>query len=114
MTLIGREVKAQLLEREGRLPDALLACVGGGSNAMGLFYDFIPDKTVRLIGVEAAGRGIDTPETAATIACGSEGIFHGMKSLFLQDQYGQIAISWNNFQRIITPAETFVYYPYFT
>ena len=89
--VIGREVKAQLLEREGRLPDALLACVGGGSNAMGLFYDFIPDKTVRLIGVEAAGRGIDTPETAATIACGSEGIFHGMKSLFLQDQYGQVA-----------------------
>ena len=89
--VIGEEVKAQLLEKEGRLPDAVLACVGGGSNAMGLFYDFIPDKDVKLIGVEAAGRGIDTPETAATIACGTEGIFHGMKSLFLQDQYGQIA-----------------------
>ena len=89
--VIGREVKAQLLEKEGRLPDALIACVGGGSNAMGLFYDFIPDKDVRLIGVEAAGRGIETPETAATIACGSTGIFHGMKSYFIQDKYGQIA-----------------------
>jgi tryptophan synthase beta chain len=90
-SVIGKEVKAQMLEKEGKLPDALLACVGGGSNAMGLFYDFIPDKNVKLIGVEAAGRGVNTPETAATIARGSEGIFHGMKSYFLQDKYGQIA-----------------------
>ena len=89
--VIGEEVKAQLLEKEGRLPDAVIACVGGGSNAMGIFYDFIPDKDVRLIGVEAAGEGVDTERTAATIARGSEGIFHGMKSLFLQDEYGQIA-----------------------
>ena len=89
--VIGEEVKAQLQEKEGRLPDAVLACVGGGSNAMGIFYDFIPDKNVKLIGVEAAGRGVDTAETAATIARGSEGIFHGMKSYFLQDKYGQIA-----------------------
>ena len=89
--VIGEEVKAQLQEKEGRLPDAVLACVGGGSNAMGIFYDFIPDKSVKLIGVEAAGRGVDTAETAATIARGSEGIFHGMKSYFLQDKYGQIA-----------------------
>jgi tryptophan synthase beta chain len=90
-SVIGKEVKAQMLEKEGKFPDALLACVGGGSNAMGLFYDFIPDKNVKLIGVEAAGRGVNTPETAATIARGSEGIFHGMKSYFLQDKYGQIA-----------------------
>jgi tryptophan synthase beta chain len=90
-SVIGKEVKSQMLEKEGKLPDALLACVGGGSNAMGLFYDFIPDKNVKLIGVEAAGRGVNTPETAATIARGSEGIFHGMKSYFLQDKYGQIA-----------------------
>ena len=89
--VIGEEVKAQLQEKEGRLPDAVLACVGGGSNAMGIFYDFIPDKSVKLIGVEASGRGVDTAETAATIARGSEGIFHGMKSYFLQDKYGQIA-----------------------
>lgn len=89
--VIGQEVKAQMLAKEGRLPDLLLACVGGGSNAIGLFYDFIPDKEVRLIGVEAAGRGINTKETAATIARGSLGIFHGMKSYFLQDEYGQIA-----------------------
>lgn len=89
--VIGEEVKAQLKEKEGRLPDAVLACVGGGSNAIGLFYDFIPDESVKLIGVEAAGRGVDTAETAATIAKGSEGIFHGMKSYFLQDKYGQIA-----------------------
>lgn len=89
--VIGQEVKAQILEKEGRLPDALIACVGGGSNAMGLFYDFIPDSGVRLIGVEAAGEGVDTGRTAATVCRGTEGIFHGMKSLFLQDQYGQIA-----------------------
>lgn len=90
-SVIGREVKQQMLEKEGRLPDALLACVGGGSNAMGLFYEFIEDPEVRLIGCEAAGRGIDTAETAATIATGTLGIFHGMKSYFCQDQYGQIA-----------------------
>jgi tryptophan synthase beta chain len=89
--VIGREVRAQLLEIEGKLPDALLACVGGGSNAMGLFYDFIHDAGVRLIGCEAAGRGVTTPETAATIATGTPGIFHGMKSYFCQDQFGQIA-----------------------
>ena len=90
-SVIGREVKAQMLEKEGKLPDAVLACVGGGSNAMGLFYDFIEDKDVRLIGCEAAGRGVDTAETAATMATGSVGIFHGMKSYFCQDEYGQIA-----------------------
>ena len=89
--VIGEEVKAQLQEKEGRLPDAVLACVGGGSNAMGIFYDFIPDKSVKLIGVEAAGRGVDTAETAASIARGSEGNFHGMKCYLLQDKYGQIA-----------------------
>ena len=89
--VIGKEVKKQMLDKEGRLPDVVMACVGGGSNAMGLFYDFIEDKDVRLIGVEAAGRGVDTEETAATISRGSLGIFHGMKSYFLQDKYGQIA-----------------------
>lgn len=90
-SVIGKEVKEQMLEKEGRLPDVIMACVGGGSNAMGLFYDFIPDKDVQLIGVEAAGRGVNTAQTAATIARGSLGIFHGMKSYFLQDEYGQIA-----------------------
>ncbi len=89
--VISREIKQQLLEREGRLPDAVLACVGGGSNAMGAFYHFLDDPSVRLIGCEAAGRGVDTPDTAATIATGRLGIFHGMKSYFCQDQYGQIA-----------------------
>ena len=89
--VISRETKAQLLEKEGRLPDAVIACVGGGSNAMGSFYHFIDDPTVRLIGCEAAGRGIDTFETAATINTGKPGIFHGMKSYFCQDQSGQIA-----------------------
>ena len=89
--VISRETKAQLLEKEGRLPDAVIACVGGGSNAMGSFDHFIDDPTVRLIGCEAAGRGIDTFETAATINTGKLGIFHGMKSYFCQDQYGQIA-----------------------
>ena len=88
--IISEEIKAQLMEKEGRLPDAVVACVGGGSNAMGAFYDFIEDKSVRLIGAEAAGRGVDTPEHAATIAKGDLGIFHGMKSLFLQNEYGQI------------------------
>lgn len=90
-SVIGREIKAQLKEKEGRLPDAVLACVGGGSNAMGAFYDFIPDESVRLIGCEAAGRGVNTAETAATIATGTMGVFHGMKSYFCQDEYGQIA-----------------------
>ena len=89
--VIGREIRAQLMEKEGRLPDVVMACVGGGSNAMGAFYDFIPDKSVRLIGCEAAGHGVDTFETAATIATGRVGIFHGMKSYFCQDEYGQIA-----------------------
>ena len=89
--VISREIKAQLLEKEGKLPDAVIACVGGGSNAIGSFYHFIEDPQVRLIGCEAAGRGADTPETAATIATGRLGIFHGMKSYFCQDEYGQIA-----------------------
>ncbi len=90
-SVISRETKAQMLEKEGRLPDAVIACVGGGSNAIGSFYHFIPDKSVRLIGCEAAGRGVDTFETAATIATGREGILHGMKSYFCQDKFGQIA-----------------------
>lgn len=90
-SVIGREVKEELLKRENRLPDVLMACVGGGSNAMGLFYDFIEDESVRLIGCEAAGRGVNTAQTAAAIATGSVGIFHGMKSYFCQDNYGQIA-----------------------
>ncbi len=89
--VISRETKQQILKREGRLPDAVLACVGGGSNAIGSFYHFIDDKDVRLIGCEAAGRGIDTFETAATVNTGRLGIFHGMKSLFCQNEYGQIA-----------------------
>ena len=90
-SVIGREIKAQLLEKEGRLPDAVLACVGGGSNAMGAFYEFIPDETVALIGCEAAGLGVDNPKNAATMANGTHGVFHGMKSYFCQDEYGQIA-----------------------
>ncbi|MCH5265884.1 MAG: tryptophan synthase subunit beta [Lachnospiraceae bacterium] len=90
-SVIGKEIKGQLMEKEGRLPDAVLACVGGGSNAMGAFYEFIPDKEVQLIGCEAAGRGVKTAETAATIATGTLGVFHGMKSYFCQDEYGQIA-----------------------
>ena len=89
--VIGEEIREQLLEAEGKLPDAVVACVGGGSNAMGSFYEFIPDTNVRLIGCEAAGLGVDNPKNAATIANGSVGIFHGMKSLFCQDEYGQIA-----------------------
>ena len=90
-SVISKEIKAQMLEKEGRLPDAVLACVGGGSNAIGAFYNFIEDKEVQLIGCEAAGRGVNTAETAATIATGRLGIFHGMKSYFCQDEYGQIA-----------------------
>lgn len=89
--VISKESKEQILKKEGRLPDAVLACVGGGSNAIGSFYHFIEDKSVRLIGCEAAGRGIDTAETAATVNVGKVGIFHGMKSYFCQDEFGQIA-----------------------
>lgn len=90
-SVISREARAQILEKEGRLPAAVLACVGGGSNAMGMFYHFMNDKEVRLIGCEAAGKGVDTPLHAATIARGEHGIFHGMKSYFCQDESGQIA-----------------------
>lgn len=90
-SVIGKEVKQQLLKKEGKLPDAVLACVGGGSNAIGIFHDFIGDPKVRLIGCEAAGLGVETGKTAATMAAGSLGIFHGMKSYFCQDEYGQIA-----------------------
>lgn len=89
--VISREIKQQIMEKEDRLPDVVMACVGGGSNAMGTFYHFIENKEVKLIGCEAAGRGIDTYETAATINTGRLGIFHGMKSYFCQDKYGQIA-----------------------
>ena len=89
--VISREIKAQLMEAEGRLPDAVLACVGGGSNAIGAFYHFIEHPEVRLIGCEAAGRGINTADTAATLSTGRLGIFHGMKSYFCQDDHGQIA-----------------------
>ena len=89
--VISKEIKEQILEKEGRLPDAVLACVGGGSNAIGSFYHFFGDDSVRLIGCEAAGRGINTFETAATISTGRLGIFHGMKSYFCQDEDGQIA-----------------------
>jgi len=90
-SVISQEAKAQILEKEGQLPAAVVACVGGGSNSMGAFYHFIQEKEVELIGCEAAGKGVDTPRTAATIATGSLGIFHGMKSYFCQDEYGQIA-----------------------
>jgi tryptophan synthase beta chain len=90
-SVISREAKEQILEAEGKLPDAVVACVGGGSNAMGTFYHFIPDKGVRLIGCEAAGLGAETDKNAATIANGEIGVFHGMKSYFCQDEYGQIA-----------------------
>ncbi len=90
-SVISREARAQILEKEGKLPDVVMACVGGGSNSMGMFYEFINDEQVKLIGCEAAGKGVDTNETAATVATGSLGIFHGMKSYFCQDEYGQIA-----------------------
>ena len=89
--VISSEIKEQILEKEGRLPDAVIACVGGGSNAIGAFYHFIEDDGVRLIGCEAAGRGVDSCDTAATMATGRVGIFHGMKSIFCQDEHGQIA-----------------------
>ncbi|MHC1773382.1 MAG: tryptophan synthase subunit beta [Flexilinea sp.] len=89
--VIGKEIKKQIMEAEGKLPDAVVACVGGGSNAMGAFYEFIQDPSVKLIGCEAAGLGVDNPKNAATIANGTVGVFHGMKSYFCQDEYGQIA-----------------------
>lgn len=89
-SVIGKEIKAQMLEREGRLPDMVIACVGGGSNAAGSFHEFIEDKDVALVGCEAAGKGVDTNQTAATITTGKLGVFHGMKSLFCQNEYGQI------------------------
>ena len=91
LAVISKEIKEQILQKEGRLPDAVVACVGGGSNAIGSFYHFIEDEGVRLIGCEAAGKGIDSFETAATVNTGRVGIFHGMKSYFCQDEYGQIA-----------------------
>ena len=90
-SVISREAREQILEAEGRLPDVVMACIGGGSNAIGSFYEFIKDESVRLIGCEAAGHGVDTDKTAATMAVGTEGIFHGMKSYFCQNEYGQIA-----------------------
>ena len=90
-SVISKEIKEQLMEKEGKLPDAVIACVGGGSNAIGAFYNFIEDEGVELIGCEAAGLGVDNPKNAATIANGTEGIFHGMKSIFCQNEYGQIA-----------------------
>ncbi|MEF2919871.1 MAG: tryptophan synthase subunit beta [Acutalibacteraceae bacterium] len=90
-SVISKEIKEQIMEKEGRLPDVVMACVGGGSNAIGTFYNFIEDKDVRLIGCEAGGKGADTPLTAATMAVGKLGIFHGMKTYFCQDEYGQIA-----------------------
>ncbi|MDO5519961.1 MAG: tryptophan synthase subunit beta [bacterium] len=90
-SIISKEIKQQIIEKEGKLPDAVIACVGGGSNAMGAFYNFIEEEGVRLIGCEAAGLGVETARNAATIATGTTGVFHGMKSIFCQDQYGQIA-----------------------
>lgn len=90
-SVISKEIKEQMLQKEGRLPDVVMACVGGGSNAMGAFYNFIEDKDVRLIGCEAGGKGVDTNLTAATMSTGKVGIFHGMKSYFCQDDHGQIA-----------------------
>ena len=90
-SVISKEAREQILEKEGRLPNAVVACVGGGSNAIGMFYHFINDTEVKLIGCEAAGKGVDTKETAATMATGTLGVFHGMKSYFCQNEYGQIA-----------------------
>lgn len=89
--VIGKEIKEQLLEAEGKLPDAVIACVGGGSNAIGAFYEFLPEPAVKLIGCEAAGLGVDNPKNAATMANGTVGVFHGMKTYFCQNEYGQIA-----------------------
>ena len=89
-SVIGKEIKAQILKAEGKLPDMIIACVGGGSNAIGAFHEFIPNKEVELVGCEAAGKGINTDKHAATIAKGKLGVFHGMKSLFCQNEYGQI------------------------
>src|SRR5215475_11962187 len=92
-SVIGRETRAQILEKEGRLPDAVIACVGGGSNSMGIFYPFVEDHSVRLIGVEAAGRGVETGEHCATLTAGIPGVLHGSKSYLLQDEDGQISPS---------------------
>ena len=89
-SVISKEIKEQMMEKEGRLPDMVIACVGGGSNAMGAFFNFIDDKSVELVGCEAAGLGVNTNKTAATITTGSIGVFHGMKSIFCQNEYGQI------------------------
>jgi tryptophan synthase beta chain len=89
--IIGKEIRSQIVQIEGKLPDVVIACVGGGSNAMGAFYEFLEEPSVRLIGCEAAGLGVDHPKNAATIANGTVGVFHGMKSYFCQDEYGQIA-----------------------
>jgi len=93
--VIGKETKKQILEKEGRLPDKIVACVGGGSNSIGIFYDFIEDKDVELIGVEAAGKGIPTGEHGATLCAGTDGVLHGMYSKLLQDKFGQIQISYS-------------------
>jgi tryptophan synthase beta chain len=93
--VIGKEAREQILTAEGRLPDAVIACVGGGSNAIGLFADFIPDEAVRLIGVEAAGKGIDGGEHGATLQRGTPGILHGSETLILQDSDGQVSDSWS-------------------
>jgi tryptophan synthase beta chain len=93
--VIGQEIKSQIQEKEGRMPDALVACVGGGSNAMGTFYDFVQNNETQLIGVEAAGEGVDTPKHGATLSKGRDGVFHGMLSKLLQDEWGQIQISYS-------------------
>jgi len=92
-SVIGYELKEQIMQKEGRLPDALVACVGGGSNAIGTFYPFIDDETVKMIGVEAAGRGIESGKHAASLCAGSEGVLHGMQTYLLQDEHGQIQIT---------------------
>ena len=104
--IISTEARKQILEKEGKLPDAVLACVGGGSNAMGMFYEFIKDENVRLIGCEAAGRGVNTGETAATIAVGTEGIFHGMKSYFCQNRQTSFRLHTHS-QKVITSSREF-------
>jgi tryptophan synthase beta chain len=93
--VIGKEARAQMLETEGRLPDAVIACVGGGSNAMGAFSDFVEDQGVRLIGVEAAGRGLDGAEHGATLLRGRPGVLHGAETYLLQDEDGQVSDSWS-------------------
>ena len=101
--IIGEETRKQMQEKEGKLPDCVVACVGGGSNAMGAFYDFIKEESVRLVGAEAAGKGVDTDQHAATMAKGTKGIFHGMKSYFLQNEEGQIDPVYSIFRRAGLP-----------